>query len=313
MRFITRNLSTILAVLIVLNVVIILFAMIGIGWNDIARIAPRLVEAMNSQSHINALHLDSASQAGRPADTATSKGGARTVAGVVSDPNLQLVCGDGSYGAAVGKVRPAIVSISSKSVETSSVRGGPQVSFDDTSQNLLDTGGLGTGIIIDSRGFILTCYHVVAQARQLEATVQADTIETLPAVLVAKDESLNLAVLRVNAGRELPVAALGDSSQLEVADYVLAIGSPFGLHQTVTHGIISDDRRDLAIAGIVYRGLIQTDAAINKGSSGGPLINLSGEVVGINMAIYSTTGVYNGVSFAMPVNQAKRLLAKAIE
>jgi len=94
---------------------------------------------------------------------------------------------------------------------------------------------------------------------------------------------------------------------------VLAIGSPFGLEQSVTHGIISDTSRDILIDGIIYRGMVQTDVAINRGSSGGPLLNVNGEVVGVNMAIYAPTGVYNGVSFAMPINKAKEFLARSVK
>jgi len=93
----------------------------------------------------------------------------------------------------------------------------------------------------------------------------------------------------------------------------MAIGSPFGLEQSVTHGIISDEHRDLEVSGRVYRGLLQTDVPINPGSGGGPLVNINGEVVGINMAIYSPTGFYSGTSFAIPIDKAEPLLAKAIQ
>ena len=99
---------------------------------------------------------------------------------------------------------------------------------------------------------------------------------------------------------------------MEAADVVLAIGSPFGLEQSVTHGIVSDNERDLLIGGKPYRAMMQTDVPINRGSSGGPLININGEVIAVNMAIYSTTGVYNGVSFAMPIDRAKPFLAKNV-
>jgi len=133
-----------------------------------------------------------------------------------------------------------------------------------------------------------------------------------PALVVATNQNLNLALLKIDTGYALPFAKLGDSALMEVADTVLAIGSPFGLEQSVTHGIISDMDRDLLIDGRTYMGMMQTDVAINRGSSGGPLINLRGEVIGINMAIYAPTGVYSGVSFAMPINNIKGWLSGTV-
>jgi len=101
---------------------------------------------------------------------------------------------------------------------------------------------------------------------------------------------------------------MGDSEMIEVGDIVLTIGNPFGLEQTVTMGIISDDRRNMTIEGRLYEDLIQTDAAINRGNSGGPMININGEVIGINTAIYAPTGLFTGIGFAIPINKVKQLL-----
>jgi len=173
-------------------------------------------------------------------------------------------------------------------------------------------GGIGSGFIIDPAGYILTCYHVVARASNIMVTPFGYSAKQYPARVVAKNEFINLAMLQINTGYALPFAKLGNSALMEVADTVLAIGSPFGLEQSVTHGIISDMDRDLLIDGRTYLGMMQTDVAINRGSSGGPLINLSGDVIGINMAIYAPTGVYSGVSFAMPINSVKEWLSGAV-
>ena len=120
-----------------------------------------------------------------------------------------------------------------------------------------------------------------------------------------KDLENDIAVLKIYPRTPLPTVVLGDSDMVRVADRVLAVGSPFGLEQTVTAGIISDDSRDLVIEGQIYKDMIQTDAAINRGNSGGPLINMKGEVIGINTAIYAPTGVFTGVGFAIPINVVK--------
>ncbi|GAG94447.1 unnamed protein product, partial [marine sediment metagenome] len=129
-----------------------------------------------------------------------------------------------------------------------------------------------------------------------------------PANIVLQEQSQDLAILKISSSRSLPAAKMGDSEMIEVGDIVLTVGNPFGLEQTVTMGIISDDRRDMTIEGRLYEDLIQTDAAINSGNSGGPLINIYGEVIGINTAIYAPTGIFTGVGFAIPINKVKQLL-----
>lgn len=300
--FLTNYLTGLISILLVLNVIIVIFAFMGIGWRQMLDIPEYVVEAIQEPSNFLS----------RWSETSATKKPVRSAAGVVTSSNIQLVSYDESFAAAASRVRPAVVNISCDSIERAPVVSG-SLRFDDAAQDLLNLGGIGSGIIVDSSGYILTCYHVVSQASNITVTPFGYEARRYSAHVIAKDESLNLAVLRVNTPYELPAATLGDSSQMEVADMVLAIGSPFGLEQSVTHGIISDNHRDVQIDGRVYRGMMQTDVPINRGSSGGPLININGEVVGINMAIYAPTGVYSGVSFALPINQAKPLTAKIIQ
>lgn len=169
--------------------------------------------------------------------------------------------------------------------------------------------GLGSGVIISEDGYILTNNHVVAQADGLRVTL-SDGRELEVEKVVGTDEKSDLAVLKVNASG-LVAAKFGDSEALEVGDWVVAIGSPFGLAQTVTQGIVSaTNRADMQITS--YDDFIQTDAAINPGNSGGPLLNLQGEVIGINTAIASRSGSYNGIGFAIPSNTTRKVVESLI-
>ena len=306
-EFTAKYLTGMLSVLIVLNVVIVLFAVMGLEWQQMLRVPVYLMDIFSDQTH-----LMSRSNTTNATINDGSGGHIKTASGIVTSPDIQLVCSDETFAAAVSKVRPAVVNISCESIGRAPASS-RTLQFDDPAQDLLSLGGIGSGMIIDSRGYILTCYHMVSRSSSIIVTPFGYDVRRYRATVIAKDESLNLAVLRISTPAELPTVTLGDSAQTEVADVVLAIGSPFGLEQSVTHGIISDTSRDLQIGDIIYRRMMQTDVPINRGSSGGPLINVNGEVIGINMAIYSPTGVYSGVSFAMPVNQAKRLLAKTIQ
>ena len=169
--------------------------------------------------------------------------------------------------------------------------------------------GLGTGLIVSDDGYIITNNHVVAQADDITVTLSDD--RTFDAEVVGTDEKTDLAVLKIDAPNLLP-AELGDSSAITVGEWVLAMGNPFGLSQTVTAGIISAKGR--ANVGIAeYEDFIQTDAAINPGNSGGPLVNLAGEVIGINTAIATKTGAYQGVGFAIPTNMVKQIMEDIID
>jgi serine protease Do len=168
--------------------------------------------------------------------------------------------------------------------------------------------GLGSGVIVRSDGYVLTNNHVVQGAAELEVYLSDDT--KYVAKVVGTDPRTDLAVLNIDA-TGLVAAPIGDSSKVEVGDWAIAIGSPFGLAQTVTAGIISATKRtDQGIT--PYDDFIQTDAAINPGNSGGPLLNLRGEIIGINTAIASRGGGYNGVCFAVPSNTASRVLGDLI-
>ena len=170
---------------------------------------------------------------------------------------------------------------------------------------------VGSGVIIDSRGFILTNYHVISQANDLLVSVSGGINSDYSAAVIAVDPAADLALIRVSGAPALPEVRLGDSHSVQVGDWVLAFGSPFGLEQTVTQGIISNRRKSLVVEGVSYGEMLQTDASINRGSSGGPLVNLNAEVVGINSAIYGPNGVFSGTGFAIPVDRAKVFLARS--
>jgi serine protease Do len=168
--------------------------------------------------------------------------------------------------------------------------------------------GMGTGFIVDPKGYILTNNHVVQGAD--EVTVKLSDDRTFEAKVVGTDPKTDIAVLKINAD-DLPTATLGDSGRLKVGEWVAAVGNPFGLSSTITAGIVSaKGRSHMAITD--YEDFIQTDAAINPGNSGGPLVNLSGKVVGINTAIASRTGGYQGVGFTIPINMAKSVMNSLI-
>jgi serine protease Do len=170
--------------------------------------------------------------------------------------------------------------------------------------------GMGSGVIVSKDGYVLTNNHVVAGAADIRVRMRSG--ESCKAKLIGADPKTDLAVLKMDAkAKDLPVAELGDSEKLAVGEWVLAIGAPFGLEQTVTAGIVSAKGR--ANMGITdYEDFIQTDAAINPGNSGGPLVDLSGRVVGINTAIASRSGGYQGIGFAIPVTMAKRIMDSLI-
>ena len=160
---------------------------------------------------------------------------------------------------------------------------------------------LGSGVIVDKKGFILTNNHVIEEATKIQ--VQLNDDQTLyTAKVVGIDKETDLAVIKIDAGKDLPTAQLGNSDGVQVGDWVLAIGSPFGLQATVTAGIIS--AKDRSNIGGQFQRFLQTDAAINPGNSGGPLVNLAGQVVGINTAIITGGRGYEGVGFAMPSTTA---------
>jgi serine protease Do len=161
---------------------------------------------------------------------------------------------------------------------------------------------LGSGVIVDSKGYIVTNRHVVEKADRIRVRLQNDTgTELHDAKVIGVDQETDLAVIKIDIDKPLPIAKLGNSDSMQVGDWVLAVGSPFGLQETVTAGIVSAKGRNI-VPNRQFQSFIQTDAAINPGNSGGPLVNMSGEVIGINTAILTDTNAYAGVGFALPSN-----------
>lgn len=172
---------------------------------------------------------------------------------------------------------------------------------------------IGSGIVVTSDGYILTNFHVVDKATEVFVTVFGSGGSTnYPAEVLRLDESRDLALLKIDPVVALRPAPLGDSNLLQVGDPVIAIGSPFGLEQSVSQGIVSSRRKSVMIEGVTHKNLIQADAAINQGNSGGALVNEFGYVVGVNTAIYTTTGAFNGVGFAVPINDAREFINETI-
>jgi serine protease Do len=161
---------------------------------------------------------------------------------------------------------------------------------------------LGSGIILSASGYILTNLHVIDRADRIRVNLMGEpALVSYRAKVIGTDRETDLAVIKIDVARPLPYVKIGNSDSMEVGDWVLAIGSPFGLKSTVTAGIISAKGRNI-VPGRQFQSFIQTDAAINPGNSGGPLVNLEGEVIGINTAIYTETAGYQGVGFALPSN-----------
>jgi serine protease Do len=221
------------------------------------------------------------------------------------------------FGSLVKETKPSVVNISTttvvKGIDGSQRFGHPfkeffgddffEKFFGDSPRREYKQKSLGSGFIIDKDGYILTNNHVVEKASSIKVKLSDD--KEYDAKVIGKDAKTDIALIKVNAKNTLPVATLGDSDGLDVGDWVVAVGNPFGLGHTVTAGIVSAKGR--VIGQGPYDEFIQTDASINPGNSGGPLFNLRGEVVGINTAIVSGG---QGIGFAIPVNVARNLLAQ---
>jgi serine protease Do len=241
------------------------------------------------------------------------EGGSGAALLAVPDP-VQL---SGTFSGIATKLEPAVVNISTTQVlekKGKSKRGQNGVdpfgdlfhhffqSPDDPNDEDDDAErSLGSGVLVDSKGYILTNNHVVDQATKIQVTMDGDS-NTYTAKLIGVDKETDLAVIQIEAGQKLPIARLGNSDAVQVGDWVLAFGSPFGLNATVTAGIVSAKNRNNI--GRQFQQFIQTDAAINPGNSGGPLVNMAGEVIGINTAIYTGSRGFEGVGFALPSNTA---------
>jgi serine protease Do len=214
------------------------------------------------------------------------------------------------------RLEPAVVNISTTQVLEKSKANRRRLQNDDPFGDFFDRffdspdesdnaeRSLGSGVIVDRKGFILTNDHVIDQATKIQVQMDGDPTH-YTAKVIGTDKDTDLAVIKIDTPHELSVAHLGNSDGVQVGDWVLAFGSPFGLNSTVTAGIVSaKDRANLGGPDHQFQRFIQTDAAINPGNSGGPLVNLAGEVIGINTAIYTGSRGFEGVGFALPSNVA---------
>ena len=203
---------------------------------------------------------------------------------------------------AIRKVMPCVVSITSEKKAASSSRW----PFSHEENQRPRVSGMGTGVLIDARGYILTNQHVVDKVQGVEVHLHDGT--SLPARVVQQDEAMDLAILKVEAGRPLPAIVIGTSADLEIGEDVITIGNAFGYENTVSVGIISHLNRNVTLADDqVYRNLIQTDACINPGNSGGPMVNVEGELIGINVAVRAGA---QGIGFALPIDDVKRVASE---
>lgn len=169
--------------------------------------------------------------------------------------------------------------------------------------------GTGSGVIISEDGYIVTNNHVIKDASEIEITL--NNKKSYTAKLIGTDSKMDIALLKINADEKLPYSAFANSDSVKIGEWVLAVGNPYNLNSTVTAGIISAKARNLDTSGI--QSFIQTDAAVNPGNSGGALVNTRGELIGINTMISSPTGTYTGYSFAIPSNNAKKIIDDLIE
>jgi serine protease Do len=226
-----------------------------------------------------------------------------------------------SFADKVEKLSPSVVNISTTTI----VSDGPSADmpqfppgspFEEFFKNFGDNNrqrkaqSLGSGFIIDAEGIVVTNYHVIENAEEVRVILADETSFT--AKVLGQDKKTDIAVLKIDPGEtKLTAVAFGDSDELRVGDWVLAIGNPFGLGGTVTAGIVSARGRDIGNG--PYDDFIQTDASINRGNSGGPLFNVAGEVIGINTAIYSQSGGSVGIGFAISANLANRVASQLVE
>ena len=244
---------------------------------------------------------------GRVGATKGVSGGATPLA--IPDP-VQM---SSTFATIVQKVEPAVLNISTTQVierkRPRRPRSQPEDPFQDFFDRFFDSPdqgpsaerSLGSGLIVDKRGYILTNNHVVEQATKIQVQFTGEPTK-YTAKVIGTDEETDLAVIKIDVNRDLSTAKLGNSDGVQVGDWVLAIGSPFGLQATVTAGIIS--AKDRGGIGHQFQRFLQTDAAINPGNSGGPLVDMAGQVIGINTAIITGSRGYEGVGFALPSNTA---------
>jgi len=248
-----------------------------------------------------------------PVSVAQEPAGGRAVASQATTQALSE-----TFANVVKKVEPAVVSISTKgklpeiTAKSDSPKSDPSDIMEFFRKQLprRPVYAIGSGFIVDKSGYIVTNAHVIEDASRI--TVKLNNGQEFLAKVIGSDEETDLAVLKIDAGAELPAVRLGNSDESKVGEWVLAIGSPFGLSRTVTAGIISQTRRETPQS-TAFQRFIQTDAAINKGNSGGPLVNMNGDVIGVNSQIATSTGDYNGVGFALPSNEVASVYRQILD
>ncbi|HIJ44028.1 MAG: trypsin-like peptidase domain-containing protein [Rhodospirillales bacterium] len=296
----------------------------GIGTGQtVAGGAPKLVNWIPPASAAAAQFAPPAQFAPRTANPYGLRAGgvaALPVAGPAVRPPAR-----GDFAAVVSKLRNSVVNVNVKingagrrpvAAGVPAAKGKGKIRFAKPINPILGqpVETIGSGVVVRNDGHVLTNYHVVHQASEIFVTVFDDFgTERYRANVVKMDEATDLALLKIKPKAPLSPAVFGDSSRIQVGEEVIAIGSPFGLGQTVSRGIVSAVRESLVIEGVTHLGLIQTDAAINQGNSGGPLVDANGTVIGINTAIYTPTGAFSGVGFAIPGNQAKAFVMDEID
>lgn len=235
----------------------------------------------------------------------------KTVVAQDTESSGKIEIGPSNISQTVNKVSPAVVNIETVVTSTSS---NPYLNdpffkeyfgnhYNIVPQAQTST-SVGTGFIFDKSGLIITNEHVIDGASEINVTISGMD-DPVKAKVVGYDKDLDLAVIKVSVDKDLPVLTLGDSTKTEVGDWVIAIGSPYGLDHTVTVGVISAKGRPVTISDRLYKNLLQTDAAINPGNSGGPLMNTNGEVIGINTAVNASA---QGIGFAIPTSTVKDVI-----
>ncbi|MGN7612218.1 trypsin-like peptidase domain-containing protein [Magnetococcales bacterium HHB-1] len=231
-----------------------------------------------------------------------------------------------SFSGVVQRILPSVVNVSAQRQRPSAVPAPADAKNGQSTRPAIDlkfanpfTGvameSIGSGVVVTSDGYVVSNFHVVEHAQDnIFVTIfTPQGTQRYPARVIRMDSARDLVLLKINVSQPLPAAALGTGVHVQPGDPVIAIGCPFGLDQTVSKGIISGTRKALTIEGVVHKGLLQTDAAINQGNSGGPLVDARGFVIGINTAIYSPTQAFSGVGFAVPVDSVREFLSETIQ
>ena len=225
--------------------------------------------------------------------------GAGLTFGAVPQQELQQL--QENINRAVSNVRPSVVSV--KAQKKRQLEGG-------NPGNVIWYESVGSGFVVDEGGYVLTNFHVVEGAQNINISLWRSQQNEFSAHVVDADKSLDLALVKIESNERFEAAPIGNSDSLETGDWVICVGSPFGFKHSVTFGIVSDLHRKMVIDGTNYQDMIQTDAVINQGNSGGPLIDIDGNVVGVGTAIYAPQGTSVGLGFAIPINRVKHFFSR---